>query len=373
MSEQMTMPEGDAIEKPVDDRRAPSCCDGVVAAKPNAWQSMKAWASANVAVCIIGVGFVVFAAAEPARVPDTLRFVGKNLLDIFPFLAAAIGIAAYARASGADGLIAHVFSGRTVAMIMAASLFGALSPFCSCGVIPLIAALLSMGVPLPGVMAFWLASPVMDPSMFALTAGTLGTTFAVGKTLAAIGVGLLGGFVTWAVQASGRLAEPLRAGVGNGGCGGAKVRAPKAVHWTFWDDATRRDTFVSESRSTFLFLGKWMTIAFFLESLMLAHVPAEAIVGLLGNGNAFAIPLAVLAGVPAYLNGYAALPLVSGLIDMGVSPGAGMAFLVAGGITSCPAAIAVYALVRGPVFGLYIFLAAAGGLLAGYGYQVYVA
>jgi len=56
---------------------------------------------------------------------------------------------------------------------------GALSPFCLCGVIPLIAALLSMGVPLAPVMAFWLASPIMDPSMFLLTSGEIGMDFAI--------------------------------------------------------------------------------------------------------------------------------------------------------------------------------------------------
>ena len=71
-----------------------------------------------------------------------------------------------------------MFTGNSMSMIIAAAAFGALSPFCSCGVIPLIAALLTMGVPLAAVMAFWLASPVIDPSMFALTSGVLGSDFA---------------------------------------------------------------------------------------------------------------------------------------------------------------------------------------------------
>ena len=50
--------------------------------------------------------------------------------------------------------------------IVIASLGGALSPFCSCGVVPLVAGLLAAGVPLPVVMAFWLSSPLMDPEMF---------------------------------------------------------------------------------------------------------------------------------------------------------------------------------------------------------------
>lgn len=47
-----------------------------------------------------------------------------------------------------------------------------------------------------------------------------------------------------------------------------------------------------------------------------------------------AIPLAVLVGSPAYLDGYAALPLTRGLIDHGMSLGAAMAFLVSGSVVS---------------------------------------
>ncbi|MEM7642191.1 MAG: permease, partial [Pseudomonadota bacterium] len=101
------------------------------------------------------------------------------------------------------------------------------------------------------------------------------------------------------------------------------------------------------------------------ESLMLAFVPAETITGLLGGDGLGPFALATIVGVPAYLNGYAALPLVGGLIEQGMQPGAGLAFLIAGGVTSLPAAIAVWALVRPRVFGLYIAMSLAGAFSAG--------
>ena len=87
----------------------------------------------------------------------SLRFTVDALIGVSPFLVLSIAVAAYAKASGADQLIAKAFSGHIASMIAVAALMGALSPFCSCGVIPLIAALLAMGVPLAPVMAFWLA------------------------------------------------------------------------------------------------------------------------------------------------------------------------------------------------------------------------
>jgi len=316
----------------------------------------------------IGLLLLVLFALAPAQGRASLVFVLDSLWGVLPFLLGSILIAAYARASGADTLIARAFAGRTAAMIGLAALIGALSPFCSCGVIPLIAALLAMGVPLPAVMAFWLASPVMDPSMFVLTAGVLGTAFALAKTAAAIGLGLLGGLGTLLLERPGWLAQPLRPGIGDGGCAGAKVRRPGIVVWRFWNEAARRRTFEENARSTLLFLGKWLTLAFLLESLMLAHVPAALIASVVGGDGWRPVLLATLAAAPAYLNGYAALPLVGGLMAQGMAPGAAMAFLVAGGVTSIPAAIAVFALARLPVFLAYLGFAAGGALLAGLAY-----
>ncbi len=314
---------------------------------------------------------ILLAVFDRAQAAASVAFTIDALAGTAPFLVLSIGIAAWATATGADNLIARAFTGQPAVMIGLAALAGALSPFCSCGVIPLIAALLAMGVPLSAVMAFWLASPVMDPSMFVLTTGVLGLEFAIVKTMAAIGLGLMGGWVAHLLGRAGGLSDPLREGIGNGGCGGAKLRNPKSVVWRFWAEPERRAKFGREALSVTLFLLKWLTLAFVLESLMLAFVPAETITGLLGGTGLGPILLGTLVGVPAYLNGYAALPLVGGLVAQGMAPGAGLAFLVAGGVTSLPAAIAVWALVKPRVFALYLALSLAGAFGAGVLFQLW--
>lgn len=313
----------------------------------------------------------VLALLDPAQAQASLGFVAAALAKVGPFLVLSVAFAAWASATGADHLIARAFTGKPAVMILMGALVGALSPFCSCGVIPLVAALLAIGVPLPAVMAFWLASPLMDPTMFLLTTGVLGMEFAVAKTLVAVGLGLFGGAVTHLLAGSALLDQPLREGIGNGGCGGSRIRAPKPVVWVFWKDAARTQKFATESRKTGLFLLKWLLLAFVLESLMVAYIPAATITGALGGDGIMPIALATIIGVPAYLNGYAALPLVGGLIGQGMSPGAGMAFLVAGGVTSIPAAMAVWALVRPKVFALYLGFSLSGALMAGLAFQVW--
>jgi uncharacterized membrane protein YraQ (UPF0718 family) len=75
--------------------------------------------------------------------------------------------------------------------------------------------------------------------------------------------------------------------------------------------------------------------------------------------------LAALVGMPAYLNGYAAVGLLGGLLEQGMAPGAAMSFVIAGGVSCIPAAIAVWALVKPRVFVAYLGIAMIGAILAG--------
>lgn len=323
-------------------------------------------------VLIILTILLGLAVVDRGQVPETIAFVARAVLHILPYFLLSIGLAAYATATGADNLIGKAFQGRTVVAILGASLMGALSPFCSCGVIPIIAALLAMGVPLAPVLAFCIASPLMDPAMFALTAGILGFEFAVAKTIIAIAMGLIAGFGTMTVVAAGYLSNPLREGIGNGGCGGSKVRAPNAVVWRFWNEPARIEKLRDSLIKNGLFLGKMLVLAYLLESLMVRYIPAGLIATYLGGTGPGSIVMATLAGIPAYLNGTAALPLVGEMISQGMSPAAGMAFLAGGSVTSIPAAMAIWGIMRPPVFAAYFAFAMVGAVSAGLGYQFWL-
>ena len=313
---------------------------------------------------------ITLAVLDSPQIPASLTFMAGSMGWIAPFFVLSIAVAGYAKASGAEHLIAQVFSGNPVRMIIAAALFGALSPFCSCGVIPIIAGLLGAGVPLAPVMAFWLASPLMDPEMFVISAAGLGIQFTLAKTVFAIMIGLLGGMATLLMQRSGFFENAvLDMPSGCGSCCSTKKSEPD-VNWKFWNESGRRQEFFASFKENGWFLGKWLTFAFLIESIMVAYVPASFISSWLGQDTWWTLPSAVLIGIPTYLNGFAAIPLMAELIEMGMMPGAAMAFMIAGGVTSIPAAIAVFALVRRTVFVWYIVLALISALLSGSLYQM---
>jgi hypothetical protein len=119
-----------------------------------------------------------------------------------------------------------------------------------------------------------------------------------------------------------------------------------------------------------VFLGKWLLLAYLLQALLIAYVPAELVATVIGGDGVGPILLATIVGAPAYLNGYAAIPLLEGLIGQGMNPGAAMAFVIAGGISSIPAAVAVWALVKPRVFAAYIAFALIGAFAAGLAWSV---
>lgn len=310
---------------------------------------------------------------SPAQAWTSASFTGGALLEILPFLLLSVATAAFLKATGADQLVAKAFEGRQAAAIGLAAIFGALSPFCSCGVVPLVAGLLAAGVPLAPVMAFCIASPIMDPQMFILTAAGIGVEFAVVKTFAAIAMGLLAGYGTMVFANMGTLNDVLRP-IAKPSCGGSACAATKPpLLWSFWTEEKRRQTFWREAGTVGWFLGRWLTFAFLLESLMMAYIPGNMVAEWLGDGNLMALPLGVVLGIPAYLNGYAAIPLIGGLIDLGMSPATGLAFMLAGSVTSIPAAIAVWTLAKPRLFGLYLAFAALGSLVSGFAYLTWLA
>ena len=301
---------------------------------------------------------------DPARASDVLGTAAEAFAGTMPYMLIAILLIAGLKATGAEGVISSAFQGRETRMIIFAAMVGGLAPFCSCEVIPFVAALLAAGTPLSAVMAFWLASPLMDPPAFAITTGALGVEFAIGKTIAAVGLGLMGGFVVKTMMAAGAFSDPLKPQLSRGcGCGPNPLDGKPM--WRFWQEAPRREVFRNTAFEQALFLGKWLALAYLLEGLLIHYVPAEQIGALVGGTGLWPIVLGALVGAPAYLNGYAAPALVAGLMEQGMSPGAAMSFLVAGAVSCIPAMAAVFALVKREVFALYVALGITGAILSG--------
>ncbi|MCR9212394.1 MAG: permease [Proteobacteria bacterium] len=315
----------------------------------------------------LGLSILLIAViAWPDHALKAAVFVFWGLVTVAPIVIPGIILAAWIIASNADGHIAGAFEGRTYQTVLAASLIGAVTPVCGVTVLPLMAGLLAAGVPLAPIMAFWLSSPVTDPAMLATTAATLGVSFAIGKTVAAFGLGVFGGSVTalfshkpWALNAlrDNGLARQLSAAR----CGETRPFDPRV-----WKSPDRRQAFAKQFRATAQLILLCLVPAFAAEYALNAALTPGSLAAYVGEDQWWAIPAAVFVGAPAYIDGYAALPLTRGLIDNGMSQGAAMAFLVSGGVVSIWGAMAIAPVLKLKPFLLYLALAILGSLAAGY-------
>ena len=116
------------------------------------------WIFDRVLISMLAI-IALVAIFAPDDLMPTLRFTFENILSTGVFIAFAVLLVAYLRATGAETIVSEAFKGNEIRMIFLASMVGGLLPFCSCEVIPFVAALLALGTPLSAVMAFWLSSP----------------------------------------------------------------------------------------------------------------------------------------------------------------------------------------------------------------------
>ncbi len=305
------------------------------------------------------------AVLDPGNMAWTIDFTVKALLSTLPYIIVAVLMIAALKATSAEHTIARVFEGREYRMIIMAALIGGLAPFCSCEVIPFVAGLIAAGAPLSAIMAFWLSSPLIDPPTLFITAGALGWNFAIAKAIFAVGIGLFGGFITAFMTRGGMLKSPAKPGSVADNCScGPGIGSDKPV-WKFWQEGGRISIFREQFLYNALFLLKWLTLAYLLEALLIHYVPAKLIGGLVGGEGVQPIVISALLGAPAYLNSYVAPPLVAGLMEQGMSAGAGMAFMIAGAVSCIPAVVGIYSLVRIPVLATYFLLGLIGSILSG--------
>jgi uncharacterized membrane protein YraQ (UPF0718 family) len=137
------------------------------------------------------------------------EFIIGSFFHIWPYLLVTIPLAVAVQMSGASKYIKRAFQARPLIAILLATAVGAFSPFCSCGVIPVIASLLISGVPLAPVMSFWIASPSMDPEIFFLSVGVIGWKLAIWRLTATLALSLAAGFLTHALMAGGWLGNQI--------------------------------------------------------------------------------------------------------------------------------------------------------------------
>jgi len=302
--------------------------------------------------------------------------------DLWPFYLGGVLFAAFIKTFQWDRRVRASLVRYDRASILVAVGAGLISPLCSCGILPVVLALSAAGVPLPPVLALLITSPLMSPDAFLITVGQLGWTYALWKLGVAAAVGLSTGFVARRLVRKGVLAggsfraETLYDGSGKARPGYEEIVkagcfAHAGAEGGIVDRENRFLFFLERFRDMAFLVGKFLFAALLLQAAVTYYVPTNLVEPLLGRGSALSVLFATLISVPLPLPQVAAPALIKGLLASGMSPGAGMAMLVGGPVTSVPALSALLGVYDRRALMLYLGIGISATFAAGTLFQVF--
>jgi uncharacterized protein len=204
--------------------------------------------------------------------------------------------------------------------VVNASLLGVPLPLCSCGVIPVAASIRRHGASRAATTSFLLSTPQTGVDSIAITYALLGPLFAIFRPIAAFVTGLVGGGL---VQLFGESnGEDRSAGENKHACTEACC-ADKGSRNFVWRSLSYG--FVTLPHD----IGAALVFGVIVAGAISALIPNNQWQAYLGGGIVSILIMMAL-GVPLYVCASASVPIAAGLIHMGASPGAALAFLIAG-------------------------------------------
>jgi uncharacterized membrane protein YraQ (UPF0718 family) len=214
--------------------------------------------------------------------------------------------------------------GRGLRPVFEAALWGIPLPLCSCSVIPVAASMRRHGASRAAATAFLLSTPQTGVDSIAASYAMLGPVFAIFRPLAALVCGILGGILVLLFGGD-REKDP-----------GGDPEAPACTEECCTGDRSRgvlrravRYGFVTLPRDLAAPLAVGILIAGTVAALVdRYHLHTSH------GGGLLSILLLMAVGIPLYVCATASVPIAAGLICLGASPGAALAFLIAGAATN---------------------------------------
>jgi len=236
-----------------------------------------------------------------------------------------------------------------------ASMLGIVTPFCSCSAIPLFLGFVEAGIPLGVTFSFLIAAPMINEVALVLLIGLFGWKVAVIYVITGLTIAIFAGFILEKLNLTRYVADWIYKTH-------AKQNLEQEEALTFSQRISAGGQVVRE------IVGKiWIYILLGIAVGAGAHgfVPDEYLAGALGNQNWYSVPLAILVGIPLYSNAAGIIPIVSVLIEKGVTLGTALAFMMSVIGLSLPEIIILKKVLKWQLLGIFVGVVAFGIVIVG--------
>ena len=269
----------------------------------------------------------------------TLQKSAKMALEFAPYVVFGVLLGEGLRYTPATRWLEHGCRRSPPVAILISSVFGAASPLCTYGTIPVVLHLVRGGVPLAPLGAFLATSSLINPQLFSITWGGLGPRLAIAELVSVLGFGLVLGAVLQVVPERYSVQPLLRERPER------ELRGPREFTWRGFGRSSFR---------TLQFVGFYVLLGIILGAAVEVVVPGRWLLWVFGANSWVQVLVAAILGLPLYACGGGAIPLLGYLTREGMVPGAALAFLIAGPATRVTPLMALATLMRPRVIFIYV-------------------
>jgi len=241
-----------------------------------------------------------------------------------------------------------------------ASLFGAITPFCSCSSIPLFIGFVKGGIPLGVTFAFLITSPLVNEVAVAMFLGSFGVRTTIVYVVSGIVLGMLGGMVLGRMNLdrylSGWIRDIQRQSE-------AQADAWEAEKTSFFD---RLPSIVRGSWDIVRGVLVYVLVGIGIGAAMHGFVPDGFFERYLAAGNWWSVPLAVILAVPMYANAAGIVPVIEVFVAKGVPLGTAIAFMMSVVGLSLPEATLLKKVMTWRLIGIFFGVVTVFIIISGY-------
>jgi len=278
------------------------------------------------------IAFALIGLAPDSKLGGAVHFFIEDTAKIFFLLIVMIYFIALIRASLNIEKVRDYLAGknRFVGYVMG-SVFGAITPFCSCSSIPVFLGFTSAGIPVGITMSFLLTSPLINEVAVLLLLSLVGWKITLIYLLVGIAVGITGGIFLDLIHAEKMLQSfALKA---------YQSATPRVANEHSSPALSFRERHAFAKQELLDILGrvwKWVFIGVGLGAALHGYLPTSWIEANLGSGQWWSVPMAVLLGIPLYSNATGVIPVMESLIAKGLPIGTTLAFCMSTVAASFP-------------------------------------
>ncbi len=235
-----------------------------------------------------------------------------------------------------------------------ASLLGIITPFCTCSAIPLFLGFVEAGVPLGTTFSFLVASPMINEVALVMLFGLFGLKVATIYIVSGLIIAILSGIIIGHLKVENLVEDFSNAKKIN------ELNLP-SLSW--------KQRFIYARNYTFDIVKKvWLFVAIGIGigAWIHGYVPADLIAKYANGNNWYAVPLAVLIGIPLYSNAAGVIPLIGVLTEKGVSMGTALAFMMAVTGLSLPEFLILRKVMKTKLILIFAGIVGVGIIFTGY-------